>query len=61
MITQEMTVPQILAQYPQTQAVFERYGIHPYKAAEFENLCATARVNQVAVDELLNALNATLH
>jgi len=60
-ITTEMSVPDIVKQFPQTEAVFKRYGLNVrYKALEFETLLASATVNQINVQELLSALNQSL-
>ena len=58
-IHQEMSVPEIVSAFPQTEAVFTQYGIPPqgYKALEYETLFATARVHQIELDALLTALN----
>lgn len=54
-----MTIPEILEKYPQTLAVFERYGLKPqgYKALEYENLFASARVHHIELDTILTDLN----
>lgn len=58
-ITTDMSIPEIVKNHPATQAVFEKYGIHTdYKALEFESVLASAKVNQVDVDQLLTELNA---
>jgi hypothetical protein len=58
----EMTVPEIVSHYPETQGVFERHGIRRdgYKALEYETLFATAKVHQLALDALLAELNGTI-
>jgi hypothetical protein len=58
-ITQEMTIPEIVEQYPQTQAVFKQYGLNVqgYKALEHENLFATSRVHQIDLQKILQDLN----
>ncbi len=54
----EQTIPQIVAQYPHTEAVFQRFGINPgYKALQFETVTASAKVNQVDEVALMAALN----
>ncbi len=58
-ITQEMSIPEIVAQYPQTQSVFSRYGlfVEGYKALAHENLFATSKVHQLDLASLLKDLN----
>ena len=57
-ITEEMTIPEILKNFPQTKDVFEKYGIDPtYKALEFENISASVRVNQINLQNILAELN----
>ncbi len=60
-ITPEMSVPDIVAQYPETEAVFKQYGLNVhYKALSYETLSASALVNQLKLDELLPALNSAV-
>ncbi len=58
-ITQEMSIPEIVEQYPQTEAVFRRYGLNiaGYRALEHENLFATSRVHQIDLMTILADLN----
>ena len=62
MITEEMSIPEIVSKYPQTTDVFKRHGVQVegYKALEHENLFATARVHhwdlQALLDELKQAI-----
>jgi hypothetical protein len=58
-ITETMSIPEILEQYPQTREVFERYGLRPdkYQAMNYENLHASAKVHQLSVETLLAELN----
>jgi hypothetical protein len=58
-ITQEMTIPEIVTQFPQTKDVFAKYGLHVdgYKALEYENLFATSRVHQIDLQQILSELN----
>lgn len=58
-ITQEMSIPEIVKAHPQTKDVFARYGLHVdgYKAIEHENLFATCRVHQIELDKILTELN----
>lgn len=62
-ITQEMSIPEIVAQYPQTESVFKRYGLNiaGYRALEHENLFATSRVHQIDLTTILADLNQAVH
>lgn len=59
-ITKEMMIQEIVALYPETISVFERYGLgcHGCLAAEFENLEDSAKVHSVKLPALLRDLNA---
>jgi len=61
-ITQEMSIPEIVEQYPATQEVFAKYGLHVdgYKALEHENLFATCKVHQLDLSKILKELNQTV-
>lgn len=61
MIQQEMSIPEILEQFPNTKRVFERYGLYPerYKAMAYENIHASALVHQIPLETLLSELNET--
>lgn len=58
-ITDAMSIPEILAQYPQTKGVFAKYGLHVegYKALDYESLFATSRVHQIDLQAILSDLN----
>lgn len=57
----DKTIPEIVATYPQTTAVFERFGINPtYEALKYETVTASAKVNQVDESALLDALQAVV-
>jgi hypothetical protein len=58
-ITQEMSIPEIVSQYPETKEVFARYGLYVdgYKALEHENLFATSKVHQLDLPKMLAELN----
>jgi glutamine cyclotransferase len=62
-ITQEMTIPEIVEQYPKTKEVFARYGLQVdgYKALTYENLFATSRVHQIDLEQILEELNQIAH
>lgn len=59
-ITKEMMIQEIVARYPETIPVFERYGLgcHGCLAAEFENLEDSSKVHSVRLPDLLRDLNA---
>jgi hybrid cluster-associated redox disulfide protein len=59
MITKEMKINEILRRYPETLAVFQRYGIdcHDCQIAEFEELEHGATVHKVNIETLINELN----
>ncbi len=59
-ITKEMTIQQVVARYPESIPVFERYGLGCIVclAAEFEDLEAGALFHGVKVDDLVRDLNA---
>jgi hybrid cluster-associated redox disulfide protein len=54
-----MTIQEIVARYPESIPVFERYGLGCIAclAAEFENLEAGANFHSVKVNDLLRDLN----
>lgn len=53
----QQSVPDIVAKYPQTQPVFEKFGLNvSYKALEFESVSASAKVNQIDEAALMAAL-----
>jgi len=55
------SVPDILAEFPQTEPVFQQFGLFPhYKALAFETLSASAAVNQVDLPALLKALDTVV-
>ena len=60
MITKEMTIQDIVARFPESIPVFERYGLGCITClgAEYENLEAGASFHSVKIDDLLRDLNA---
>ncbi|MBB5022329.1 DUF1858 domain-containing protein [Desulfurispira natronophila] len=58
-ITKEMSIIDIVQQYPQTVEVFASYGLGCLgcAAARFENLSQGASAHGLDADELLEALN----
>ena len=61
-VTKDMGILDIVQQYPQSVAVFQKYGMGCLgcAAARFENLEAGAKVHGVDPDELVAHLNAAL-
>jgi iron-sulfur cluster repair protein YtfE (RIC family) len=61
-ITQDMSIPEIVEKYPQTQEIFKKYGLRVdgYKALEHENLFATSRVHQIDLQKILHELNQSI-
>lgn len=59
MITKEMKINEILRRYPETLAVFQRYGIdcHDCQIADFEELEHGATVHNVNIEALITELN----
>lgn len=59
-ITKDMTIQEIVSNYPESVPVFERYGLGCVAclAAEFEKLESGAIVHGVNLDDLLRDLNA---
>jgi hybrid cluster-associated redox disulfide protein len=59
MITKEMTIGDIIRRYPQTMAVFSRYGLDCYdcQIADYEELQHGASVHKVDITALLAELN----
>lgn len=57
-----MTIPDILAQYPETATVFDRLGIRPegYQSLYYEDLSATCRVHHWEVVDVVTQLQASL-
>ncbi len=58
-ITKEMTIQEVVAGYPESISVFDRYGLAccGCLAGEFENLEAGASFHGVNLDDLLWDLN----
>lgn len=58
-ITEQMSVPEILRQFPETRGIFLHYGlpVDDYKATTYENLFATCLVHQIDLLRLLTDLN----
>jgi len=61
---ESLSLTDILAQYPQTEAVLTRFGLIGYAktpTAQHENLRASALVNAVDYAALLGALEQAIH
>lgn len=62
MITKDMSIIDIVNQYPETAEVFFKYGMHCLgcMAARFENLEQGALAHGIDVDAILKDLNETI-
>lgn len=62
MITSDMTIGEIIRRYPQTVAVFEKYGLDCYECqvAEYEELAHGAGVHKTDIEKLLAELNEAI-
>ncbi len=62
MIRKEMKVDDVLRKYPQTAAVFRRFGFDctECQLSGYENLEHGAKVHRIDLDELLKRLNESL-
>lgn len=62
-ITKEMTIEEVMAQYPKTSSVFLKYGFHCVgcPAARFENIEKGARIHGVNVDDIIKELNKIIN
>ena len=60
LISKDMTIQEIVARYPETIPIFERYGLGccTCLAGEFEDLEAGAILHGVKLHDLLKDLNA---
>lgn len=61
-ITKDMSIIDIVQNYPETLTVFQQYGLGCIgcAAARFENLEAGAKVHGIDPDQLVNDLNKAL-
>ncbi len=59
-ITPEMTFDEVLAAYPESAQVFERYGLHCHKCAiaRLETLADGAMLHDLDLAQLLRELRA---
>jgi len=62
MITSEMSITDIVNEYPQVLSVFREYGMGCIgcMAARFENLAQGAEVHGIDIDQLVADLNAAI-
>jgi hybrid cluster-associated redox disulfide protein len=62
MISQEMIIADIIAQYPETLPVFKQFNLDCYECqiAEIETLGHGAGVHKISIDQLLASLNSAL-
>ncbi|MDD3149600.1 MAG: DUF1858 domain-containing protein [Candidatus Gastranaerophilales bacterium] len=62
-ITKEMSIIDVVQQYPETLEVFAQYGLGCIgcAAARFENLEAGAKVHGIDPDKLVEDLNAIIN
>lgn len=58
-ITSNMRIEDVLVRHPATAQVFQRYGLHCHDChvARFESIAEGARVHDLSLDGLLEALN----
>lgn len=63
MITREMTIAEIIADYPQTIEVFRSFGLDCMECqiADYEEIEHGAGVHNVDIEELLKALNKAIN
>ena len=61
-VTKDMGILDIVQQYPEAVAIFQKYGMGCLgcAAARFENLEAGAKVHGIDIDEMVDAMNAIL-
>ena len=62
LITKDMTITDIVSEYPQTISVFQQYGMgcFGWMAARFENLEQGAQAHGIDVDAMVKDLNAAI-
>lgn len=62
MITKELIIGDIIRLYPQTMAIFERYGLNCFdcQIADLESLDRSAKVHNADVEALLKDLNQSI-
>jgi hybrid cluster-associated redox disulfide protein len=60
MITKEMSITEVVEQYPESAEIFIQHGMHCLGciAAQFENIDQGARAHGIDVDALVEDLNA---
>lgn len=62
MITKDMIIEEVMRQYPETIAIFKRFGLdcNECQIAAFEEVGRGAGVHAVDVEALLNELNRAI-
>ena len=62
MIDKKMSIEEVVKKYPETIAVFERYGLGCVgcQAALFENIQQGADIHGIEVDTLIDSLNNSI-
>jgi len=63
MIDKKMSIEEVVTKFPETIAVFERYGLGCVgcNAALFENIQQGADVHGIEVDALIESLNGIIN
>jgi len=61
-ITKEMTIEEVIQQFPETIQVFSRYGVGCVgcSAAQYDNIGQGASIHGLDTDRLLQELNACI-
>ncbi|MBI4572755.1 MAG: DUF1858 domain-containing protein [candidate division NC10 bacterium] len=61
-ITREMTIQEVVQQFPETIQVFSRYGVGCVgcSAAQYDNVGQGAAIHGLDTDQLLHELNACI-
>jgi hybrid cluster-associated redox disulfide protein len=62
MITREMTISEIISNYPQTMKIFRSFGLDCMECqiADYEEIQHGAGVHNVDIEQLLKALNEVI-
>ncbi len=62
MINKNMSIDEVVKKYPETESIFERYGVGcaGCQAALFENIEQGAEVHGIEVDAFVGDLNKAL-
>ena len=61
-ITKDMTIEEVVQQYPETIQVFSRYGVGclGYSAAQYDNVEQGAILHGLDIQQLLHELNTCI-